>query len=85
MAENHDISAFKFTNNAPTGSWSVYRVKQGDTLWRIAVAELGDPCLWQEIAGFSRGIDQADGLRLSDPDVIRAGWILHIPNDRLAK
>ena len=85
MAENHDISALKFTNNAPTGSWSVYRVRHGDTLWHIAAVELGDPYLWQEIAEFSRGIDQADGLRLSDPDVIRAGWILHLPNDRLAK
>lgn len=56
-----------------------YRVRPGDTLWRIADAELGDPYRWTEIAEASTGVLQPDGQELTDPNYIRPGWTLLIP------
>jgi len=48
-------------------------------LWAIAVSQLGDPFRWPEIAAASAGITQSGGNRLADPDLVRTGWILHLP------
>lgn len=56
-----------------------YRVRKGDCLWDIAWNELGEPERWPEIYEASRSLHQPDGRRLTDPDLIVTGWVLHIP------
>jgi len=59
---------------------SSYTVKAGDTLSAVAARFLGDPDRAEEIMAASRDTDQPDGQRLTDPDLIRPGWILTLPN-----
>lgn len=47
-----------------------YRVRRGDSLWKIAEQQLGDPFLWPRIAELNR---------LKDPGVIAVGQRLQIP------
>lgn len=56
-----------------------YQVRPGDSLWKIADAQLGDPERWREIFQLNRGRAQADGTRLTDPSLIRVGWTLRLP------
>ena len=58
-----------------------YRVRRGDCLWDIAWNELGEPERWPEIYEASRSIRQPGGGRLTDPDLIVTGWVLHIPGE----
>ncbi len=60
-------------------SFEEYRVRRGDCLWDIAWNELGEPERWPEIYQASRSVRQPDGRRLTDPDLIVTGWVLHIP------
>lgn len=60
-------------------SFEEYRVRRGDCLWDIAWNELGEPERWPEIYQASRTVRQPDGRRLTDPDLIVNGWVLHIP------
>lgn len=50
-----------------------------DSLWRIADRTLGDGSRWPEIYALNRGRAQADGRALTDPSMIRPGWILRLP------
>ncbi|MFJ2202204.1 BTAD domain-containing putative transcriptional regulator [Streptomyces violaceusniger] len=56
-----------------------YTVVEGDTLWDIAETHLGDPLKWPRIYALNKTRVQADGTRLTDPDVITPGWQLAIP------
>lgn len=56
-----------------------HTVQPGDTLTAIATELLGDPSRYLEIFDASTSTIQHDGSRLSDPDVIRPGWRLTIP------
>ncbi|MBQ0985883.1 LysM peptidoglycan-binding domain-containing protein [Streptomyces sp. F63] len=56
-----------------------YTVAEGDTLWDIAHAHLGDACKWPRIYALNKDRLQSDGARLSDPDRILPGWRLTIP------
>jgi hypothetical protein len=67
------------TNTAEQESFEEYRVRRGDCLWDIAWNELGEPERWPEIYQASRSVRQPDGRRLTDPDLIVTGWVLHIP------
>lgn len=58
-----------------------YRVRRGDCLWDIAWNELGEPERWPEIYEASRSVRQPGGGRLTDPDLIVTGWVLHIPSE----
>jgi len=62
-----------------TTSSSPYTVIDGDTLWSIAAHHLGNAERWREIYDANGSRVQADGQRLSDPDLILPGWILELP------
>ncbi|MHA7861680.1 LysM peptidoglycan-binding domain-containing protein [Tessaracoccus sp. Y36] len=47
-------------------------VQEGDTLWHIAGAELGDPSRWPEL-------HRANADTVADPDLIEVGWELRLP------
>ncbi|MFP5417448.1 MAG: LysM peptidoglycan-binding domain-containing protein [Actinomycetes bacterium] len=55
----------------PTPSTEV-RVREGDTLRRLAGRHLGDPARWPEIYELNRQL-------VKDPDLIRVGWVLRVP------
>ncbi|MEV7393937.1 hypothetical protein [Streptomyces sp. NPDC091215] len=55
-----------------------------DSLWRIADRTLGDGSRWTEIYALNHGRPQSDGRTLTQPSLIRPGWILRLPADRSA-
>ncbi len=56
-----------------------HTVQSGDTLTSVATDLLGDPSRYLEIFNASTSTIQDDGSRLTDPDLIRPGWRLTIP------
>lgn len=48
-----------------------YTVKQGDTLWGIAKAQLGNGSKWSELASLNKGV-------ISNPNVIRPGQVIRL-------
>lgn len=56
-----------------------HTVVAGDTLTGIARTHLGDPSRYIEIFELNRDVEQPDGQRLTDPDLIRPGWTLQLP------
>ena len=67
-----DIKAMPAAAAAPTSSGTTYTVKAGDTLSKIAKQFLGDGNAYMDI--FEANRDQ-----LSDPDKIKPGQVLKIP------
>ena len=61
----------------PATAW--YTVREGDNLWDIAAARLGDAEKWPEIYALNEGRPQPDGQDLTDPALIEPGWILRLP------
>ena len=61
----------------PATAW--YTVREGDNLWDIAAAHLGDAEKWPEIYALNEGRPQPDGQDLTDPALIEPGWILRLP------
>lgn len=55
-------------------------VEPGDTLSEIAAKTLGDPMRYLELVEASQDTIQPGGERLTDPDVIRPGWRITIPD-----
>ena len=54
-------------------------VEPGDTLWDIAEDHLGSGERYPEVFDLNDGVVQPDGQRLTDPDLIRVGWELDLP------
>ncbi|QZN84912.1 LysM peptidoglycan-binding domain-containing protein [Cellulomonas sp. C5510] len=67
-------------SEAPERAAADYTVAPGDTLWDISAEQLGDPLRYPEIVELNRGRPQPDGGTLQDPDLIRPGWTLRLPD-----
>ena len=52
----------------------------GDSLWRIAAANLGAGSRWRQIFSLNAGRVQDDGRTLADPNLILIGWVLDLPS-----
>ena len=61
------------------GAEETYTVVRRDTLWGIAEVHLGDPFRWPELFALNQGRPQPDGRTLTDPNLIRPGWVLALP------
>lgn len=61
------------------GAGGEVTVQRGDSLWSIAESHLGKGQEWPELYRLNRNRPQPDGSRLTDPDLIRPGWILRLP------
>ena len=64
----------------PATAWA-RSVRPGDTLSKIAEAHLGDGARYPEIAKLNHDVTQPDGMRLTDPNLIRPGWVLRLPDE----
>ncbi len=62
-----------------TGEHVMYRVRPGDSLWRISESLLGDGFRWPKIWELNQGRVMTDGRRFSDPGLIYPGWTLELP------
>jgi nucleoid-associated protein YgaU len=56
-----------------------YRVVAGDSLSSIAAEELGSAARYPEIFALNEGQPQAVGGALTNPSVLRVGWVLQLP------
>jgi nucleoid-associated protein YgaU/DNA-binding SARP family transcriptional activator len=65
----------------PAVAGPTYTVQPRDTLGRIAARYLGDWTRFEEIVDLNRGRPQPDGCVLTDPGLIRPGWVLVLPHD----
>ena len=63
----------------PASETAEITVSAGDYLRKIAQTHLGDENRWMEIFELNQGVTQADGGALTNPDLIRVGWVLKIP------
>jgi nucleoid-associated protein YgaU/DNA-binding SARP family transcriptional activator len=82
----HDAAVLEPTipTAAPGDGNGTYTVERGDTLWDIAGEHLGDPTRYPEIVTLNQGVPQPDGGVLTDPDLIRPGWLLTLPASEVA-
>jgi DNA-binding SARP family transcriptional activator len=60
---------------------TTYAVRAGDTLWHIADDRLGDGADWTMLAALNLGRDMGSGTRFVDPDQLRTGWHLRLPEE----
>ena len=67
------------TPSGSGGTTETYQIAEGDSLWRVAAEQLGDPHRWQEIYQLNQGRPQADGSALTDPNILDVGWLLLLP------
>jgi hypothetical protein len=63
----------------PSDAPTEVRVEAGDTLSELAGQFLGDPRRYPQIYERNHGVRQPDGGALADPDLIRPGWLLTLP------
>lgn len=74
-----DGDASRTAARSPATQADVHVVVRGDTLSDIARERLGDPQRFIEIYEMNRDIEQPDGRRLTDPNLIVPGWQLRLP------
>lgn len=68
LGQNQPAPTAPATQSQPTGK--TYIIKQGDTLWALAVANYGDGTQWRKIA---------DANRITDPRTLQIGQKVTIP------
>jgi DNA-binding SARP family transcriptional activator len=57
---------------------AAYRIRVGDSLWRIGAHELGSGFRWRRIFELNRGRRFRDGRSLTNPHLIYPGWQLQL-------
>ncbi|GLX22551.1 LysM peptidoglycan-binding domain-containing protein [Streptomyces lavendulae] len=67
------------TAGSTAAAAQTHTVRAGETLTGIAEDELGDADAYPQIVAANKGVKQADGRTLGDPDEIYPGWKLQIP------
>ncbi|MDO8119700.1 LysM peptidoglycan-binding domain-containing protein [Isoptericola sp. b490] len=65
----------------PAAGETTVVVEPGDSLWEIAEEHLGDGDRYPEIVELNEGVTQADGDALTEPSLIRPGWVLALPGE----
>jgi DNA-binding SARP family transcriptional activator len=55
-------------------------VRSGESLWTIAEQRMNDGADWTSIAALNLGQEMPGGGRFVDPDHVRAGWRLRLPD-----
>ena len=80
-ADATDTDAPITTTSTTAADEATVVVQPGDTLWDIAATHLGDGARYPEIADLNHDMWQSDGGRLTDPDLIRPGWVLRLPGE----
>jgi DNA-binding SARP family transcriptional activator len=61
-----------------------YRVKSGDTLWKIADDKLGSARRWPKLWKLNARSPQPGGRLFTSPELIRPGWQLRMPSRKPA-
>lgn len=56
----------------------VHTVEPGESLYSIAEEDLGDGQDWPQLYKLNAGVVQADGEKLTNPDLIRPDWTIRI-------
>ena len=64
------------TSTAPRES--VHTVRPGESLYSIAAEDLGNGDDWPQLYKLNAGVAQADGDKLTNPDLIRPDWKIRI-------
>lgn len=59
-------------DKAPSGGGRIHVVKEGESLWKIAKAELGNGALWEKIYAANRDV-------MKSPEALKTGMKLRIP------
>lgn len=73
------------TVSTAPASGSLHLVRPGESLWDIAESCLGDGNRFREIFTINQHRVQPDGRTMTDPQLIRPGWILTLPEDSAAR
>ncbi|MGD9798868.1 MAG: LysM peptidoglycan-binding domain-containing protein, partial [Acidimicrobiia bacterium] len=68
------------TDAMPTQEPVVITVGPGDSAWSLAETHLGDGMRWRALWDANREVIQPDGRTWSDPQLIRVGWRLQVPD-----
>jgi nucleoid-associated protein YgaU len=69
-----DVTSGSSTTRPAAGQSRTVTVKSGDSLSKIAKAELGDASQW-------KAIYEANKDKIKDPDLIHPGQVLDIPSN----
>ncbi len=64
-------------------SMKTVTVKPRDSLWVLGERHLGDGLRWRDIWALNQGKQFPDGRHFHDPDLIRPGWELAMPDDAI--
>lgn len=78
-ADAHDVPQASEAPRTPAAEPATMVVQPGDTLSEIAQRELGDAHRYSDIVALNGDRTQPDGTALSNPDLIRPGWVLALP------
>ncbi|WP_228555665.1 LysM peptidoglycan-binding domain-containing protein [Catenulispora pinisilvae] len=85
MAEDGGVAGSRPGSSTASGpeapEYQTYVVRRGDSLWRIAEEQLGDPNRFADIAELNDGRRMPDGTVFSYVEFLQSGWVLIMPPD----